>query len=128
MKQDDVYKFTLLYRCSRDGNTVAKFRELCNDKGPTVAIGKVLGTGEILGGYNLISWGFEKSDFVTTAESFIFALDKNIDKNIVSFVDNSLFAICDHMGYFLFLEMAMIYFLEITIANLMLAKGHTRFQ
>src|SRR6185436_3622459 len=53
----DVHKFTLLYRRSRDGNTVAKFRELCCNKGPTIAVGQVLGTEEILGGYNPSAWG-----------------------------------------------------------------------
>src|SRR5437764_4190821 len=57
LKTNGVYKFTLLYRCSRDGNTVAKFQELCNNKGPTIAVGKVLNTEEILGGYNPFAWG-----------------------------------------------------------------------
>ena len=52
IKQDSGYKFTLLYRKSWDGNTVAKFRELCNGKGPTITVGKVSVTEEILGGYN----------------------------------------------------------------------------
>src|SRR6185312_7989230 len=79
-----IYKFTLLYRLSRDGNTVAKFRELCNGKGPTISVGKVLGTDEIVGGYNPFAWG-SQSGRIATEESFIFALDNNIDKNIVSF-------------------------------------------
>src|SRR6185312_15853401 len=77
VKQDDEtltykYEFTLLYRQSRDGNTPAKFRELCNDKGPTIAVGKVLGTEEILGGYNSFAWGSEIV-YVDALESFIFA-------------------------------------------------------
>src|SRR6185312_7718707 len=52
IKQDGAYKFTLLYRQSRDGNKVANFRKLCNGKGPTITVGKVLDTDEILGGYN----------------------------------------------------------------------------
>ena len=56
MKQDDVYKLTLLYRQSKDGNTFKKFKKLCNSKGPTVVVGKVSGTEEILGGYNPVSW------------------------------------------------------------------------
>ena len=38
-----------------DGNTPEKFREMCAEKGPTVAVGKVLYTEEILGGYNPIA-------------------------------------------------------------------------
>src|SRR6185312_149631 len=99
LKQNDVYKFTLLYRCSRDGNTIAKFRELCKNKGPTIAVGKVLNTEEILGGYNPIAWSFRNA-WVITKESFIFALDKSMDKNVVSFVDNNNYAIFDHNTYF----------------------------
>ena len=88
MKQDNVYKLTLLYRNSRDGDKVAKFRELCNGKGPTIAVGKVSGAEEILGGYNPLSWG-SNDGYAETKESFLFTLDKNMDKCIVSFVDNN---------------------------------------
>src|SRR6185369_11777211 len=100
-KQNDGYKLDLLYRRSRDGNSVAKFRELCNNKGPTITVGKVLGTGEILGGYNPFPWG-SKSGYVETKESFIFVLDRNsVDKSIVSFAsDYSSQTICDSDSYF----------------------------
>jgi len=98
-----VYNLTLLYRQSRDGDTVAKFRKLCNYRGPTISVGKVLGTEEILGGYNPFAWG-SQSNWVGTKGSFIFALDKNIGKSIVSFVcDDSIdssYAICDYPDYF----------------------------
>ena len=97
----DVHKFTLLYRRSRDGNTIAKFRELCCNKGPTIAVGQVLGTEEILGGYNPVAWGHKNGDWVLAKESFIFALDKHRNENIVSFLvnsDNS--SIYDSNGHF----------------------------
>ena len=95
-----VYNFTLLYRRSRDGNTIAKFRELCNNKGPTIAVGKVLETEEILGGYNPFAWG-SKNEYADTKESFIFALDKNIDKSIASFIGlDSSHAIYDTNSYY----------------------------
>jgi len=94
MKQGCDYKFALLYRKSRDGGTVAKFRELCNDKGPTIAVGRVLGTEEILGGYNPIAWGHK--GWANTNKSFIFALDKITDKSIVSLVDVTENAIDDN--------------------------------
>ena len=95
MRLDDVYKLALLYRQSRDGNNVAKFKELCHGKGATVAVGKVSGTEEILGGYNPVSWT-GRSGYISTDKSFIFALDKNIDKNIVSFVNNNSHAVFDY--------------------------------
>src|SRR5205823_2360907 len=35
------YGFKLLYRASRDGNTVAAFHEKCDDKGSTIVIAKI---------------------------------------------------------------------------------------
>src|SRR6185312_5179623 len=98
IKQNDVYKLTLLYRRSRDGGEVAKFRELCNNKGPTIALGKVLDTEEILGGYNPFSWGTEDNinNAVSTNENFIFSFDTNTDMGLVSFVCNSKRAIYDY--------------------------------
>jgi len=99
---NNFYKLTLLYRHSRDGN---KFREICAEKGPTVAVGKVLDTEEILGGYNPMAWkAFTELDpsspdviWVSTSESFIFSLDKdNAEKNIVSPVVNNNGAIVEH--------------------------------
>ena len=102
-KQNHVYKFNLLYRQSRDGNTVAKFRELCNNKGPTIAVGKVSDTEEILGGYNPISWGLNEHGnyFIDTKESFVFALKKDsLEESIVSFIFNTQFAVWDNEGWF----------------------------
>jgi len=102
------YKLTLLYRHSKNGN---KFREICAEKGPTVAVGKVLDTEEIFGGYNPIAWKTSSlvnqtsiDSFVTyvpTSESFIFSLDKdNAEKNIVSPVVVNHYAIGEHAFYY----------------------------
>ena len=98
--EHDAYKFTLLYRQSRDGNTVAKFRELCCNKGPTIAVGKVLGTEEILGGYNPFAWGTQNG-WCRTKASFIFALDKSRGEDIISFfADTDVYAIYDIHNFF----------------------------
>src|SRR6185312_10582961 len=73
------------------------------NKGPTISVGKVLGAGEILGGYNPLAWKSGQQDVgVDTKESFIFALDGNSEKNIVSFVDDkkSSTAIVDYHKYY----------------------------
>src|SRR5204863_9113560 len=80
-RQTITYKLTLLYRESRDGDinmadTVKKFWRMCADKGPTIAVGRVRDTEEILGGYNPLSWSTSK-EWGSTKESFIFSLDKN---------------------------------------------------
>jgi hypothetical protein len=93
-EQTVSYKLTLLYRESRDNSdnydekTIAKkFRQMCTNKGPTVAVGRVKDTGEILGGYNPLSWSSSNDGYISTKESFIFSLDKNdVEKNIISFV------------------------------------------
>jgi len=102
MNQNDVYKFTLLYRQSRDGRSIAKFWELCSHKGATIVVGKVSDTEEILGGYNPLSWNnkWKNGKYVSTQESFIFALDKNIDESIISFVYDSSCAIYHHKDNF----------------------------
>lgn len=48
----------LLYRGSRDGQRSSKFHELCDNKGPTVTLIKVVITGAkyIFGGYTDQSW------------------------------------------------------------------------
>src|SRR2546423_5181850 len=50
------YRFNLLYRASRDGNTNAAFHEKCDNKGPTIVIVKIKDSDQIVGGYNPISW------------------------------------------------------------------------
>ena len=54
---------------------------------PTITVGKVSDTEEILGGYNPVSWDNHSYNYVSTIESFIFVLDKITDKNIVGFVN-----------------------------------------
>ncbi|RIB22075.1 hypothetical protein C2G38_2243525 [Gigaspora rosea] len=50
------YKFNLLLRGSKDGFTLEIFHRLCDNIPGTVAIIKVNGTNEILGGYNPLVW------------------------------------------------------------------------
>ena len=108
------YKLTLLYQESRDNSdnkdekTIAKkFRQMCTNKGPTVAVGRVKDTGEILGGYNPLSWKANSGgEYVSTRESFIFSLDKNdAAKNIISFVkkdyiNEAIYEYTNYLPYF----------------------------
>ncbi|CAG8706214.1 1419_t:CDS:2 [Dentiscutata erythropus] len=55
-RKSPSHSFNLLLRGSRDGFSARKFHELCKDKGSTVVIMKVAGTGEIIGGYNPENW------------------------------------------------------------------------
>ena len=109
------YKLTLLYRESRDNSDnkdektkAKKFRQMCTNKGPTVAVGRVKDTGEILGGYNPLSWKVNPKiygEYDLARESFIFLLDNyknDAAKNIISFVkkDHIIYEYSDHLPYF----------------------------
>ncbi|KAG9300155.1 hypothetical protein G9A89_010565 [Geosiphon pyriformis] len=48
--------FKLLLRGSRDGFSPNDFHSLCDDKGATVTVIKVKGTGQLIGGYSPESW------------------------------------------------------------------------
>ncbi|KAG9300186.1 hypothetical protein G9A89_002632 [Geosiphon pyriformis] len=59
-------------RCSRDGFSPADFHRLCDNKGATVSVIKVKGTGQLIGGYNPQSWSCKK--WLDGKGSFIFSL------------------------------------------------------
>src|SRR6266498_3953913 len=74
------YSFKLLYRASRDGNTAAAFHEKCDNKGPTIAIAKIINSEQIVGGYNPLDWKPVKDNYKSTKDSFIFSFtDRNND-------------------------------------------------
>ncbi|KAG9289080.1 hypothetical protein G9A89_022389 [Geosiphon pyriformis] len=65
--------FKLLFRGSRDGFTPADFHRLCDNKGATISVFKVKGTGQLIGGYNPQSW-HSRNKFLEGKGSFIFSL------------------------------------------------------
>ncbi|CAB4439461.1 unnamed protein product [Rhizophagus irregularis] len=75
------YKFNLLYRASRDGNTTEAFHEKCDNKGATIVIVKINGTEQIIGGYNPFDWD-SSNKYKKTTDSFIFLFTDR--KNIKS--------------------------------------------
>ncbi|CAB4387539.1 unnamed protein product [Rhizophagus irregularis] len=66
------YNFNLLYRASRDGNTIATFHAKCDNKGATIVIVKIANSEQIVGGYNLL-YGDSNSAWKSTRDSFIFS-------------------------------------------------------
>ncbi|KAG9306033.1 hypothetical protein G9A89_020228 [Geosiphon pyriformis] len=65
--------FQLLLRGSQDGFTPADFHRLCGDKGATVSVIKVKGTGQVIGGYNPQSW-HSRGENINGRGIFIFSL------------------------------------------------------
>ncbi|RIA97521.1 hypothetical protein C1645_813928 [Glomus cerebriforme] len=66
------YKFNLLYRASRDGNTTAAFHAKCDNNGATVVVAKIKNSEQIVGGYNPFCWDSSNKD-KATIDSFIFS-------------------------------------------------------
>ncbi|KAG9306432.1 hypothetical protein G9A89_003542 [Geosiphon pyriformis] len=66
------YDFNLLLRGSQDGLTPADFHQLCDNKGATVTIIKVKGTGQLIGGYNPEFW-HSRDSWIDGKGSFLFS-------------------------------------------------------
>ncbi|KAG9294310.1 hypothetical protein G9A89_001815 [Geosiphon pyriformis] len=65
--------FKLLLRGSRDGFSPADFHRLCDNKGSTVSVIKVKGTGQLIGGYTPEPW-YSRAAYINGEGSFIFSL------------------------------------------------------
>ncbi|GBC01281.1 hypothetical protein RclHR1_04120011 [Rhizophagus clarus] len=72
------YKFNLLYRANRDGNTAAAFHSKCDNKGATILIVKIKDSEHIVGGYSSQYWESGNGFFKSANDSFIFSF---IDRN-----------------------------------------------
>jgi len=90
------YSYKLLYRASKDGNTVSAFHEKCDNKGATIVIVKIKGTEQIVGGYNPFDWDLSCSEKNTT-DSFIFSFTdrKNIETANVGY-SNGVYSVSCH--------------------------------
>jgi hypothetical protein len=97
-KKDDSYynernipfKFNLLYRASRDGNTPTIFHAKCDNKGATIVIVKVTNSEQIVGGYNPLQWNSSIA-WKSTNDSFLYSFTdrNNLDSAKVGHVNNS---------------------------------------
>jgi hypothetical protein len=86
--RDIPYQFNLIYRASRDGNTVEEFHEKCDNKGPTIVIAKVENSEQIVGGYNPLQWDLS-NNYKSTKNSFIFSFT---NKAKVGYINDDHFA------------------------------------
>jgi hypothetical protein len=72
------YDFKLIYRASRDGETITAFHEACDNKGPTVVITKIKNSEEIVGGYNPFMWN-KSGSWKSTKDSFLFTFKNSLN-------------------------------------------------
>ncbi|GES80777.1 carbohydrate-binding module family 13 protein [Rhizophagus clarus] len=94
------YEFKLLLCGSRDGFSIKKFHEKCDNKSHTVIIAKVKNSNKILGGYNPVEWK-STDGYSSTKDSFIFSFEDsiNIENYILSRVKNEGYAIWNGQNY-----------------------------
>ena len=90
--QNKKIKYQLLYRATRDGDKEEDFHRLCDNKAPTMILGKTPG-GYIFGGFTKAKWTTSvDSLYLPDSDAFVFSLnqkkkfntqDKNRAINIV---------------------------------------------
>ncbi|RIB09690.1 hypothetical protein C2G38_2208083 [Gigaspora rosea] len=77
-------------RSGKDGLTTETFHQLCDNIPTTVVALKAKNKNEILGGYNLLVWKADTSEWAEKTDSSIFSLqNKNKKKPIVIRVKNN---------------------------------------
>ena len=64
----------LLYRLSKDGESIATFHQLCDNKGPTISIFEKT-DGTVIGIYSPLSFDTSYNNFKQDMNTFIFNLD-----------------------------------------------------
>ena len=75
INKNSKIKTQLLYRKSKDGDSIDTFHKLCDNKGSTLTLIKV-NNKNIFGGYTPLDWD-EKSGYKCDNETFIFSLTAN---------------------------------------------------
>ncbi|GES83731.1 carbohydrate-binding module family 13 protein [Rhizophagus clarus] len=96
-KLENSYEFKLILRGRRDEYIGQQFHKICDNQSRTVTVFKVIGSDEILGGYNPIEWKRNSEipeSYDTTKDSFIFSFKNDDVKNhILSRVKDEEYAI-----------------------------------
>ncbi|RHZ45832.1 hypothetical protein Glove_646g4 [Diversispora epigaea] len=83
--KNNPYEFQLILRGSKDGFAPITFWDICDGHANTIAVTKVEGTDEIIGGFNPLAWDKTKEGWIKTNKSFTFSFkDGNIQNPILS--------------------------------------------
>src|SRR5215213_5243629 len=100
MLQNMPYKFDLLLRGTRDGFDIARFHELCDNKGATIVLGRIQDSNQIVGGYNPLNW-HQNNSYLNTNESFLFNIldSQNLEIAKVGRIINCNNVIYGNSGY-----------------------------
>ncbi|PKY14134.1 hypothetical protein RhiirB3_502738, partial [Rhizophagus irregularis] len=71
------YKFTLLYRASRDSFDLYNLHRILDNKLNIMIIAKISGTNELVGGFNPVGWNNSNKSHPDSINSFIFSFRDN---------------------------------------------------
>ena len=73
--------FELLYKATRDGDSINDFHLKCGNNSPTICI-IITDTGKMIGGYTTIPWINEDKAFISDENAFIFSVDSKEKYNL----------------------------------------------
>ncbi|CAG8474823.1 5372_t:CDS:2 [Acaulospora morrowiae] len=105
------YRFTLLYRGTRDNLNLTLFRQKVNDQGPVIAVVKIKGSETIIGGFNASGWSkdqydqydyYESDKWINNNSHFIFSFKSLNDKKGIIGRSCEFYGVCDEESYFLY--------------------------
>ena len=69
--KDKTFKFKLLYKGTKDGDTYDIFHKKCDNQGPTISIIEST-DGQVFGGYASKSWDINRKSDISDPDSFLF--------------------------------------------------------
>lgn len=67
-------KYRRLYRATEDGDKTSDFHRLCDNRGPTLTIGRTI-KGYIFGGFTMVKWD-SNSNYKKDPNAFVFSLNQ----------------------------------------------------
>ena len=90
--------FKLLFRMSKDGDSLKTFHNLCDNKGPTISL-YLLSDGNIVGGYTPLDWD-TYNGWKYDNETFVFNINKNLKCSKKVNNSNSIFCHDAYSGFY----------------------------
>ena len=91
-------RFKILYRMSRDSDSISRFHQLSDNQGPTVSL-YLLDDGIIVGGYTSLSWN-TSGGWLKDNETFVFNLNKNLRCDKKKKNTESIFCSISYSGFY----------------------------
>ena len=93
-----IVKAELLYRLTRDGNSIKKFHDLCDNKGATLVLYRTQ-NGMKLGGFSPLSWDTKTGGYKDDWDTFLFSLTRK-EKYPKKSINYSIYCSSSYGPYF----------------------------